>query len=358
MKEKCLITITALLSSTNMPYNDFLLYRRKNYQTEKQVIIVLFDKSIDNDVEYHDDIVLHRVGFDIVLLHKVVINIVNECKRNNMKYIFHIHEAKSVIFFNIATAFKYVNKIVYTVHSTYINYNIRNKLFSWLSSNMCRDIVCVSKTSYKYFPRELKIMYGDRIKYIQNGVDNERINSVKICRHKDSVFRLVYVARLVSLKNHKMLLSLVPKIENTEIYFIGDGKLKAKLMALAAEYKISDRVHWCGKMSRNEVYQMLGTMDCYVSSSKWEGLPISVLEAMSSGLPCIVSDIEQHREVKERCEELILASSTKDWIDSIILLRDHSEWREKIGLSNKKRVAEHFSLKSMHDAYDNLYWSK
>ena len=112
-----------------------------------------------------------------------------------------------------------------------------------------------------------------------------------------------------------------------------------------------------GSLPRDEVYIQIKNHDVYVSSSSYEGLPISVLEAMSCGVVCAVSDIEQHREIQEKCPSLITVNNTpEDWVKAIrSIAAMKSEERVQIAAQNKRDVDRYFSLERMHEQYDRVY---
>ncbi len=353
---KCIVTITDGISPTSMPFNEFILFRLKHFPTEKQVLIQLFEKGIDNNVVFPSEVEYYSLGMNLSKINKVIKDI--EERYDVIAY--HVHEGKSVILFSVASFWKYRSKTIYTLHSTYRNYPFHNKLFSFCASLLARDIVCVSKTSYKYYPTILKRLRGKHVMYIQNGVDTERINAVKGFKStsEDNLFTMVYVARLVALKRHHMLFEVLKDLPNVRLLLIGQGPLKETLVKMADEYKIKAQVSFLGLLPREKVYETLKESDLYVSTSSYEGLPIGVLEAMGCGIPCIVSDIEQHAEIAETCKSLKLCpDNIEQWIKMINeLVYLSTAERRSLGHLNKADVENNFSLVSMHRKYEHLYF--
>ena len=100
---------------------------------------------------------------------------------------------------------------------------------------------------------------------------------------------------------------------------------------------------------------MLKCADCYISSSTLEGLPISVLEAMYCGLPCILSDIPQHKEIAYK-GNIILPFDEKQWTDEINRIARLSPLdRMNRSLEMRDYTIENFSLVKMHTEYDKIY---
>ena len=350
----CLVSITDNISPTSMPYNEFVLYRLKHYPNEKQILILLFKNSVEKGIVIPDGVEAYVVGTSLIKLRRIV----GLVRKKYGHVTFHIHEAKSVIFFKLSTILQFNNNVTYTLHSTYINYPLHNKILSFCASLLANNIVCVSKTSYKYYPVILKKIRGNHVMFIQNGVDTGRIDAVESPLAKDSIsFTIVYVARLTSLKRHYILFDAMKNVADAKLLLIGKGPLEEQMKHEVVQKGIQDRVFFLGLLPREEVYGILKNSDLYVSSSSYEGLPIGVLEAMGCGIPCLVSNIEQHAEIAERCPSLMLCSDDiNDWICQIAKIRDMSyQERVAIGSENKQAANDYFSLARMHSYYDKLY---
>jgi glycosyltransferase involved in cell wall biosynthesis len=353
-KQKCIVTITDGISPTSMPYNEFVLFRLKQYPEEKQVLIQVFERGINGGVCIPNGIEYHSLGLNALKIMKIV----HHLEKNYNVKAYHIHEGKSVILFSIATLLTKCKKTVYTIHSTFKNYTFHNKLFCFIASLLAKYVVCVSKTSLKYYPRILKWLKGAKALSIQNGVDTDRIVAVSGEKSKDrNYFSMVYVARLIPLKRHYILLEALKQIPDTKLILIGQGQLREELEKKVKEYRLEDQVLFRGLLPREEVYRQLKSADLYVSTSSYEGLPIGVLEAMGCGVVCLVTNIEQHKEIANECPSLITISDrVEDWIEAINRIRTYSDEQiNEISKSNMNDVFNKFSLHQMHNNYDKVY---
>ncbi len=363
--KKYLITITNTICPTSMAYYEFVLYRREFFPDEKHILLIPFDT--ENPSPDFNDPDVYYCGLDLKKIRKTAKETAERCEKEGASYAFHIHEGKSVILFNIATRFKYRKKIVYTVHSTYTKYKFHNKLFARIASRISKYLVCVSKTSFKYFPARIKKRMKNRAVCIPNGVDVNRVD--RICaqnppqRAAGERLRLVYTARFMPSKNHELLIELIKANKKAELLLLGDGPCFEAIKESAKTNSVGDRVFFAGMVERDDVYKMIAESDVYVSPSLFEGLPISVLEAMACGKICLLSDIEQHAEIAESCKSLITVKNDLDsWKQALDKIMSMStEEREKIGAENKKSVAKNYSLKTMHEQYTKIYellWNK
>lgn len=104
-------------------------------------------------------------------------------------------------------------------------------------------------------------------------------------------FVVGHVGRLDIPKNHTFLLKIFAHVyrknPQARLILLGDGPLKHKLIAQAQELHIDSAVIFCGNQDASAYYQ---AMDVFVFPSIYEGLPVSLVEVQTSGLPCIIAD--------------------------------------------------------------------
>ncbi len=105
--------------------------------------------------------------------------------------------------------------------------------------------------------------------------------------------------RVGGAKGHDLLLASLARLRQTHPHFVcalaGDGPARPELEAMARARGVADRVRFLG--FRRDVADLLAAADLFVFPSRWEGMPIALMEAMWSGLPVIASDIAANREV-------------------------------------------------------------
>lgn len=177
------------------------------------------------------------------------------------------------------------------------------------------DMSLIRKQVKKHYPistcsKSLSKIYKEKehleLPYIQNGVDISRFNlkaeekSVELRKRLslplDKIV-FVYSGRLIDRKNQVELISAFKKakvVEKAILIILGNGPKKE---LLEAQLKGVSNIFMLGNVQNIEEYLMAS--DVYVSSSKSEGLPNGVLEAMATGLPIILSNIPQHIEVMD-----------------------------------------------------------
>ena len=130
-----------------------------------------------------------------------------------------------------------------------------------------------------------------------------------------------HVGRFSQPKNHPFLLkifaALLKKEPNAVLLLVGGGDDMPKIQAKAQELGIAERVRFLGV--RSDVADLMQAMNVFVFPSLYEGLPVTMVEAQASGLPCLISD-----KVPPEC---VL---TKGLVEAIPLSESPNIWAEKI----------------------------
>ena len=110
---------------------------------------------------------------------------------------------------------------------------------------------------------------------------------------------MISVGRLDKNKNNSTLIKAVALCNKPSVHLVicGDGEEKDALLNLARELRIESQIHILG--NRSDMKELYAMADIFVMASYREGLSRSIMEAMASGLPCIVSDIRGNRDLIE-----------------------------------------------------------
>ncbi len=359
MSKYAVITILNNLTETSMPWNEFVLYRHKRGKNIKQYVIVC--DSLKENSGIPRDLDITFTGLDSKVIRSTMKRIVSECKMHQMDFVIHLHQNKSAAFFNLSTFFSgYAKKTLFTIHSQFPAYNLQNKMASLFNALRAKRVSNVSATSYAVYPDFVKKIKRNRMTYIENGVDIERIDSIieNYKKQKGERKRFVYVARMIPLKRHDFLIDIFRQVDvDYELILIGAEDAEGHIRKRVHDYGMSDKVTMTGVIPRDELFAKLANSDVYVSSSTIEGLPVSVLEAMAVGLPVIISDIEPHREILRVCESIeTLPFDESIWINRIKeVINMSDEVLAERGKKCREAVISEFSLQTMHQRYYQEY---
>lgn len=250
---------------------------------------------------------------------------------------------------------------VHTIHNSFPNFKLRNKLLFIPSFPLFQRLVFCSHASHESFPALLKWMGGNRIHVVQNAVDIDRIDRIATdeqAPHTDQF--TIATMGLIKMKNPFTVLEAFRQCHDhaSKLEYIGDGDLRSLLTQEVEKSGLQEQVKMTGMIERDNVFKYFRQADLFVSASWGEGLPVAVLEAMACCCPVLLSDIPPHREIAEAVEfiPLIKPHDVAGFAREIKKFREmpRSE-RAEIGQKCRKIIEQRFSLPTMHAGYEKVY---
>lgn len=171
-----------------------------------------------------------------------------------------------------------------------------------------------------------------------------------------NAFVLLSVGEVNKNKNHQVIIDALTKINSKDLYYIvcGCGPLVKKYKRLCKKLKIHERVIFTGY--RNDVERFYRAADVFLFPSKREGLPVALMEAMASGLPCIASNIRGNSDllVDNRGGYLCPSLDIKMFSEKIIYLFQNQNLCNVMGNYNQQ-IIEKFNLPVVQDIMKNIY---
>ena len=172
-------------------------------------------------------------------------------------------------------------------------------------------------------------LYGDRkFELIPNGIDVQRFRFDGTIRREyrkklglGDDFTLVTVGRFNEQKNYERLISIFAEVVKergkAKLLMAGDGKMKEMIYEKARRLSLDDSVKFLG--NRSDVDKLLMAADCFVMTSLYEGLPVSVIEAQASGLPVFVSEaVSDEAKIVPDFYHFSLEKSDEEIVDMIL----------------------------------------
>ncbi len=206
-----------------------------------------------------------------------------------------------------------------------------------------------------------------QVKVVPNGVDADRFRPC--ARDVDGVrasFGLPtddvvigMVARLVPVKNHAGLLTVAASLRRAgrqfTIALAGDGPLRDELLRQVDQLGLSGRVHFLGDVTN--IADFYRALDIFVLNSDSEGMSNTILEAMSTGLPVIATDVGSNAESVDdgRTGILVPPADAAALAGAMATLIDLTETRAAYGRAARRRVEDEFSLDRMVRGYEAVY---
>ena len=151
---------------------------------------------------------------------------------------------------------------------------------------------------------------------------------------------LLSVGELNENKNHSVVIKALAELKDSKIHYCiaGLGGLDDNLKTLAKQFGVEKQVHLPGY--RNDIPELLQEVDIYLLPSFREGLNVSLMEAMASGLPCICSDIRGNSDLILEGKGGFLAKKDDETVykDAVKKILDNREVYKKMSVYNRKRI--------------------
>jgi glycosyltransferase involved in cell wall biosynthesis len=228
-------------------------------------------------------------------------------------------------------------------------------------------VVAVSQATKEQLDCDIGLA-PDVIQVIRNGVPIRTGRADGIRQElgiRNEEILILAVGNLLERKGHIYLLRALQSLADRglsgrwrlAIAAGGGGVERSKLDAFTAAHGISDRVHIL--TYRNDVPDLLAAADIFVMPSLWEGLPLSILEAMLMGVAVIASNTSGIPEaiVTEQHGLLVPPGDVDQLSRSLARLLKDPELRARLGSGGRARALSEFTIESMTDAYERLFRS-
>jgi glycosyltransferase involved in cell wall biosynthesis len=252
----------------------------------------------------------------------------------------HVHTERAAFWIGLTTLGAGIPVVVRSIHNAYDftgNLRLRRKaqrhVMSWLRMRHVAVGPSVRETE--------RLHYGLEAPVINNWFDAERFRPADEAARREARRALavdegeavlVSVANCNAFKNHPALiraLALLPKARRPLWLHVGAEEAGHPERDLARALGVADRIRFLG--SRDDVGRLLHAADAFVMPSTQEGLPISALEAMASGLPAILTDVNGLRDLRPTFPGLLFAEPTPASLAEALLAfteQDAAGWRE------------------------------
>ena len=234
----------------------------------------------------------------------------------------HVRSTAS-IFLHIAK--KYNIKTISHSHNTSSGHGIKAAYKNFLQKRIVKNtdfLMACSVDSAKWLFGK-KIFNVRKVQILNNAIDTDKftfslVNRLRIRKELGINNEVVigHVGRFHDQKNHTRIISIFSTYnkynQNSKLILVGDGELKPKILNQVRALKLTDKVIFTGV--RSDTNSLFSAFDILLFPSIHEGLPLVLVEAQTSGLPCIVSDV------------ITTEINLTDLVKYVSLNKDDSEW--------------------------------
>jgi starch synthase (maltosyl-transferring) len=233
-----------------------------------------------------------------------------------------------------------------------------------LTCRLSDKVVCVSDAVCRYTRRHSHVPAA-RLTAIANGIDSAADDSVPVDRSEMGVppdaTAALYVGRLDEQKGVDSLLHALAIAQSRDprlhLVLAGSGPEQQSLIGLVRQLGVESRTHFLGW--RADVLSLMRTTDFFVMPSRWEGMPNSVLEAMSVGLPVIATRAEGSTQLVRDGQTGMLVGIDRpaELAEAMLRLAGDATLRAQYGRNGQDVARREFSLAQMIERYSQLYES-
>lgn len=239
-------------------------------------------------------------------------------------------------------------------------------------------IVVISQQQLREINQEFNVGKNSQFSVIPLGIDFENFpQSNEVCEQKlreeigasDDEIIVGFLGRLTEIKNVSLLLNAAALSASSEMklrfIIVGDGQLRARLEAESCSLGLSDRVTFLGH--RSDVLELIAGMDIVALSSLNEGTPLSVIEAMASGVPVVATgvggvvdllgEIDETKDGFAVCHRGIMVQSgnAPSLCDGLMFLAQNDTLRKTLSQRGKKFVRSEYSIDRLTNDMRDLY---
>ncbi len=242
--------------------------------------------------------------------------------------------------------------------------NLRTAFYAtaeYLLSLVTRGVIAVSGTE----AQELKPLcaFPSRLEVIENGVEiPERLDAPDA--RLAGPLKVVHVTRYVYQKNTPMLIDVIAALRDMrelhrfEFVLLGDGPGRAEFEAAVAERGLADSVRIMGAVSNPG--ERMAEAFCLISTSRWEGLPIALLEAMARAVPSIATDVTGNKDAVADGETgfLFPEGNPRMGAERLVQLACNPELWKQMVAGARLRAEREFSVETMAESTLRFYTSR
>ncbi|WP_373470884.1 glycosyltransferase family 4 protein [Carnobacterium alterfunditum] len=378
-----LASIAPMIEGFNIPNIDLL--QKEGYE----VHVLANFKDEHSEANERNDHFRNQLEFRGVLVFDIPINrnpfkMINYTAYKEIKQIIdhedyafiHCHSPIGGVLSRLAAreARKRNTKVVYTAHGFHFfkgaplkNWLMYYSVEKWLS-RYTDCLITINEEDYHaaqnnhFKAKKIEQIYGvginkNKFKPIDTELKNQRRSNIG---YKENDFLLIYVGELSKRKNQHFAIDMMKKVIQTiphaRLLLVGDGELRETYAQQIKDLRLEKNVFLLGY--RKDVDQLMSVSDIVISTSKQEGLPVNLMEAMGTGLPIIATNCRGNRDLIQHGENgyLVGLEDEEQLASYVDILYHSSSLREAFGLKSLEYL-DKYSVQSVMSQMTKIYQS-
>ena len=346
----------------------------KYFQDELNYEIEILTLSDNKNSNINDDFSVKRIDRNLPIIYrwlKTIFTIYKLGKNKDLIFVNGLGTETTIA--NIFLKKKIIRKIVgdpvweraYSkakISESFDEFQVKNYGFSISLQKKVRsfsikksDIVVTPSKHLKNFI--LNLGFKNKIEIINNGVFIPEENTNIFTNDQ---INITIVSRLVSHKNIEKIIKAISDLNSPliNLNIIGDGPELNQLQKISLESNNKDNIIFHGKLNRDDINHIFLKSDIYIQASNYEGLPHSLLEAMSYGIPVLCTPVGECKEIlgnEDRGYILDLPVSKNNIKSKISEIIGEKNIANKKGERGKDFINEKYNLTNSFNLYKNLF---
>ncbi|MBN1349822.1 glycosyltransferase family 4 protein [candidate division KSB1 bacterium] len=247
-----------------------------------------------------------------------------------------------------------------------IDYPLKNNWrYKFTYNVLATQIVANSESTRRSLLQNAPWLLADRIRVIYNGIDPEFYKLEKTTDLRAALGLpphapiIGFVGQLNERKGiHELLPAFsrcVRDFPTAQLLLAGDGDLREHIRQFAIQNELQGNIHIAG--FRDDIPNIMRTIDMLVLPSRWEGFGIVLIEAMAAAKPVITTNISSMPEIVVHGETglIVEARNAIELYEAMHQLIAQPETARQLGQNGRERILRYFTLSEMTDQYENLF---
>jgi len=284
----------------------------------------------------------------------------------------HVHTPVAAFVTRLACQRTKTHPVLYTAHGFhfYKGAPFKNWLLYYnmekLAAHWTDGLITINEEDYEVAKR-FRLRKDGKLFYVPGvGVDVEAIQQRAAAADRSAKRRelgidyksivMITVGELNANKNHSQVLRALSKLRRTHFHYliVGTGEYELKLKKTVKQLSLQDNVSFLG--FRKDIPELLSASDIFILTSRREGLPKAILEAMAAGLPIIATDVRGNRDLVKHGENglIIPLDDVERTAEAIMKLIAEPELKETMGEKSKELV-KYYDLNNILPQMEQIY---
>lgn len=290
--------------------------------------------------------------------------------------VLHTHSSKTGMLGRVAGRLSRVPVVVHTVHGfafPFAESRLTRAIYhalEYIGGHLCDALVVLNEADRQFAVEKLHVR-PQKVHLMPNGIDLSQFQALSAAQRQavrcelfpdggDEPVCIGMVGRLWRQKNPECLVRAAVELQlrgcrDFRVVLIGDGDLRPDLEALIDRHAVGGAVRLLGW--RDDVPRLLGALDIFVLPSRWEGLPLAIIEAMAAGLPVVASDIPGNRDLVDEGVDghLFVDDDAIGLADRLQALIADRQRARAMGAAGRAKALREYSLERRTERVDALY---